>query len=48
MILYCHRYYADFGVENIAVEDISGEDFIEAMELTRGEFGFGDLVYVGY
>jgi len=30
------------------VENISGYDFIEAQQLSESEFGFGDLVYVGF
>ena len=43
MILYCHKcLIGDW------VEDISGEDLIEAQRISESEFGFGDVVYVGY
>ena len=44
MILYCHRCYMD----GDWVEDITGEDYIEAFELSQGEFGFGNVVLVSY
>lgn len=44
MIFYCHRcyMYGDW------VEDITGEDYLEAVYISEGEFGFGDVVYVGF
>ena len=44
MILYCHKCY----MAGDWVEDISGEDFGDAIKLSETEFGLGDVVYVGY
>jgi len=44
MILFCHKC-------NMAgnwVEDISGMNFVAALIVEGSDFGFGDVVYVGY
>jgi len=44
MILYCHVCYMD----GDWIENISGESFIDALYLESSEFGFGNVVYVGF
>ena len=44
MILYCHICYID----GDWVEDISGENYIQAVNLSETEYGSGDVVYIGY
>ena len=43
MIFYCHIVSSDTWIE-----DISGEEFCEAINVSESPFGFGDVVYVGF
>jgi hypothetical protein len=44
MILYCHICYMD----GDWMEDISGEDYDNAYQMLKSEFGFGDVIYVSF